>query len=274
MLKRMIKILISVIYHAGDSFIRYVSRSCHMNDGDKLVVLTYHAVKSHQKTKFARQMDQLLNAGIPVFADTGTAAGDHRLRIAVTFDDGYQSILSNALPALYERNIPSTIFIPTKFIGEKPEWIIDETNPNRLESIITEEQLSSLPPGLVKVGSHTHSHVHLDAIPTEALKEELDISRRTLERLLERKIDLMSLPYGSLNRNSLPQFKQSHYRLIFSNVPCSKHLWDEGLVGRTDTSPDDWNFEYYLKLRGSYQWMSIISNIKNMTRRFSVFLNE
>jgi len=42
--------------------------------------------------------------------------------ISITFDDGFSSILRNALHELKKREIPSTIFIPAAYIESYPKW--------------------------------------------------------------------------------------------------------------------------------------------------------
>ena len=62
--------------------------------------MNYHGVTSKERNKFARQMDELIRLSNPVFPDIkGPLISNHHY-IAVTFNDGFQSVIENALPEL------------------------------------------------------------------------------------------------------------------------------------------------------------------------------
>jgi peptidoglycan/xylan/chitin deacetylase (PgdA/CDA1 family) len=264
---RLMEMSISILYYGLCFCFRRPSRVLKSGQKNKLVVLTYHNISSVQTGSFARQMDQLLKAGSAVFADSSRMSDTAGLCIAVTFDDGYGAIVNNALPVLYERKIPATIFVATKYIGSNPGWISDGSNPNIHATLISQEQLKSLPEGLIRIGSHTHTHAPLGHVRGETLEEELTASKRTLESLLNREISMLSLPYGSLNRETLEYSSKAGYRLLFLNVPCPQRNHEKvNVIGRIHVSPDDWNLEYLLKLQGAYHWISCLYRAKRVIK--------
>ena len=42
--------------------------------------------------------------------------------MAVTFDDGYRSVLDEAVPVLQRYGFPAVCFVPTRWIGEANGW--------------------------------------------------------------------------------------------------------------------------------------------------------
>ena len=42
--------------------------------------------------------------------------------VAITFDDAFRSVRTNALPELLSRGFPATIFVPVDCVGKKPGW--------------------------------------------------------------------------------------------------------------------------------------------------------
>jgi peptidoglycan/xylan/chitin deacetylase (PgdA/CDA1 family) len=256
MINRFLKFLISCIYFTANQIIVQMLPLLKERRSETFVALTYHGVKLEQRSKFKRQMDELVRSGHAVSADVSHILKNEPFHIAVTFDDGFQNILENALPAMRERNIPASIFVTTGYMGEKPGWITDPRHPNADELLMTDDHLKDLPADHVTIGSHTVSHPHLANVDMRTTKKELTDSKKKLEDLLHRKVTLLSLPYGSIDKKNIEWFKQAGYDRVFLNIPTfPATLTGRYFVGRIDTSPDDWMIEYKLKLKGAYQWL-------------------
>ena len=79
---------------------------------------------------FALQMD-CLQKNYKVISSAQLAAwlkGEATLQqhsAIITFDDGYYDNLSNALPILYKRDLPATIFLTTDYIGSSSPFYWD-----------------------------------------------------------------------------------------------------------------------------------------------------
>lgn len=229
-----------------------------------LVVLTYHSVTTQQTKNFADQMNILLKIGKPVCLEKPISEYDKTNYLAVTFDDGYQSVIHNALPILKQNRIPATIFIPSNAFGKQPPWIRDSAHPFARETVLTEEQLKTLPDDLITIGSHTDSHCRLSNIDTFTFKKEINDSKRKLESLLGREISLISVPYGQFDKKHTKLFKEAGYQRVFLNIPTFPATnTDLFVMGRISVEPDDWTLEYRLKLKGAYQWLPFAIRMKN-----------
>ena len=69
--------------------------------------------------KFARHMDYLARHRrvVPLADLVAGRIGKGRAAVAITFDDGYTSVLDEAVPVLRRHGFPATCFVPTKWIG-------------------------------------------------------------------------------------------------------------------------------------------------------------
>ncbi len=85
---------------------------------------------------------------------------------AVTFDDGYENNLLEALPILQELEVPATIFLATAFLDTREPMPSDNWSaagspqvPTRSWRTLSTEQCHELlASGLVELAAHTHTH--------------------------------------------------------------------------------------------------------------------
>ncbi len=92
------------------------------------------------------ELEKLVNESLhPAKADrTGSSK-----QVAITFDDAYISIYTNAFPILKARNLPFTIFVATDFVSD--------TNP----AYLSWAQLREMSEAGATIANHTRSHTHL-----------------------------------------------------------------------------------------------------------------
>ena len=265
-LDRIVKLLVSLVYHASRRVRGMASEPRREGRSGRFVVLTYHAVKAGQRDRFASQMDSLKKLGTVVSAEAAAPRGGEN-RIAITFDDGFTSVVENALPVMGARGMPATIFVPTGYLGARAEWITKREHQNYQEVVVTGRQLQGLPNDLVCIGSHTVHHRDLSSMQPAEAESELRQSKAALETLLNRPVHLLSLPYGGCNTAALDLAKKAGYQRIFMNIPVyNTSAGGEDIVGRTNVSPDDWGIEFTLKARGAYEWLPLAIKMKRRLR--------
>lgn len=164
-------------------------------------ILMYHSVKPHDPGEnrlvvptgvFDRQMAFLagnkykiltLEQAADVVKSGGRPSGKS---VVVTFDDGNEDNYTHAFPILKKYGIRATIFLIANDIGK----------PDRLNMDQIREMQDS---GLVTFGSHTFSHLFLDAVTDpETITEEIAGSKKALESLIGRPVTSFSYPMGRI----------------------------------------------------------------------------
>jgi peptidoglycan/xylan/chitin deacetylase (PgdA/CDA1 family) len=187
--------------------------------------------------QFARQLDYLSAHTdiVPLSAVLQAPYPRARLRVAISFDDGYRGALSAGLTELRQRGLPATMFIAPGFIGDASFWW-DElagasgeglSEAERQEALercrgvdadvrtwastlgiaarpapplarcITEREVLQAAgyPGL-SFGVHTWSHPNLARLGRDELDSELSRPLAWLQARLPRVLPLISYPYG------------------------------------------------------------------------------
>ncbi len=92
------------------------------------VLLQYHhidnntpPITSTSPEDFARHLEYIASAGLEVVPLADIAANQETTsdnRLAITFDDAYENLLTHAVPLLAERGWPFTIFVATQYVGQ------------------------------------------------------------------------------------------------------------------------------------------------------------
>jgi peptidoglycan/xylan/chitin deacetylase (PgdA/CDA1 family) len=220
--------------------------------------LYYHAVTAAQRARFAAQMDLLRCRAMPFEAGSRERTSDDGWHVAVTFDDGFRSVVDHAVPELEARNIPFTIFVPSGCLGERPAWVRDRNHPAWQERVMSAAELRTLAGlPLATIGSHSVTHRNMRQLDSAQAAEELVRSRLELQAAAGTDIDLFSFPHGAHNAALLAQARQAGYRRVFTVQPALMPP-DPGVftVGRVAVDPNDWPIEFRLKLAGAYRWRS------------------
>jgi peptidoglycan/xylan/chitin deacetylase (PgdA/CDA1 family) len=254
---RTLKLVISLLVWSGDWIKAVALRLAGRKPPGRAVILYYHAVPAPERKQFARQMDHLLQCAHPVPAGVVMSLEAGVTYAAVTFDDGFVSVLENALPELRERHIPATLFVPSGWLGQPPGWMHNARSPATGECVMKAEQLRAAIRDGLEIGSHTVSHPRLDQLPPDEAFRQISLSKQELEAILDAPVTSLSFPHGLFTPAIVQEAKHLGYRRVFGIQPvCIWEKLDGFCLGRVAVSPRDWPIEFALKLRGAYRWRS------------------
>jgi len=127
--------------------------------------------------------------------------------LTLTFDDGLESVYTNALPILEKFGYKATIFCVPGYSGKKADWDIYSGNAHLTENMIFE--LSKLGH---EIGSHTVSHACLPYLNDTDLIYELKKSKEILENITGQEVTSISFPHGSWNTRVWRSAQKAGYR--------------------------------------------------------------
>jgi peptidoglycan/xylan/chitin deacetylase (PgdA/CDA1 family) len=127
-------------------------------------------------------------------------------RLAVTFDDGFASVLELGKPILDRLGVPATIYVVSDFAetGAPLLWDgIDQWKGGPFDQELRSlgwEQLRALADEGWEVGSHTCDHPRLTGCDDAELDRQLAVSRAAVERGMGRPCTSICYPYGDVDR--------------------------------------------------------------------------
>lgn len=261
---RRIKLLISIPVAVWDWQVRLARKLFRQPGPGTCVILYYHHIDAKDRANFARQMDDVIRFTRPLSITEYDKLSPGRHHAIITFDDGFRSVFDNATPILQDRKIPYTVFIPTGFLGDNPNWINSSEYRNKTGGVISPEELRELNQDdkLLQIGSHSVSHPQMPDISPEKAHEELKKSKETLENILKEDVTFFSFPHGEHNEELLKLARSVGYEKVFTVEPTLLYKTNQYAYGRVNVEPYDSKWEFRLKLLGAYRWMPLASLLK------------
>ena len=147
---------------------------------------------------FARQMAWLKRlgyTGLSMAALQPYLLGEQTGKVVgITFDDGYQNNLTQALPALIKHGFSSTCYAVSGLLGETNVW--DEAVGIAQTPLMSEEELLQWVLAGQEIGSHTHRHVDLTGVDDDRARAEMDSGKIRLEVVIGQPVRQFCYPYG------------------------------------------------------------------------------
>jgi peptidoglycan/xylan/chitin deacetylase (PgdA/CDA1 family) len=178
--------------------------------------------------------------------------------LAITFDDAYQNLLTNAHPIMERYGIAYTVFVPTGFIGSTASWRVDK----HLPLLSAQELLELKGSGLADFGSHTVNHCSMVSLSEDEMAIEAGMSRKYLSGLLQvDSIDMFAYPYGGpsdYSKQTTRVLRRIGYNLAVTSRTGSMNSFRcRFMLRRIVLNEADDDQVIFAKLKGEYDWYFI-----------------
>ena len=172
------------------------------------------------------------------------------IRVAITFDDGYEDNLTNVFPAIAEREIPATFFVTVDYVGIDNNRLL-EVSKGIQKRMMRWEQLREMAKShLVDFGSHGLVHRDMSKLTHEVALRDMTKSRKTLEEKLGRTVSLFSYPGGFFSSATNALLPKAGYTIAFNSVAKVNRLntppFEIGRVAIAKRNSDLASFVYLL----------------------------
>ena len=201
-------------------------------------ILMYHMVSPHRPNakfnklrvtpdNFANQIAWMVKDGYQFFTMselvTRWQAGNLLPKsVAITFDDGYQDNLTNALPVLQRYQIPATIYVVVN--RHDNDWSTHKKAHHNSGELMQEPKLSDeelqrlVNSGLIEIGGHTMTHANLNAIDEAKRQWEMAESRHILQQQTGQAVNSFAYPFGIYGDNDVAMAKRLGYQHAVTTI--------------------------------------------------------
>lgn len=113
----------------------------------------------------------------------------------ITFDDGFLSVYTSAMPILARLGFPATVFLVAGYCGRRNDWSGQPDGVPRYP-LLNWTQVRDMDGRGFEIGAHTVNHPRLDRLVPEQVEHEVVGSKTQIEDRLGHAIDLFAYPYG------------------------------------------------------------------------------
>lgn len=128
--------------------------------------------------------------------------------VGITFDDGYQNNVINALPVLKKNGFTATCYAVSSMIGGTNSWdrgLVAE------KPLMTSVDWRTWLDGGMDIGSHTRTHADLTKLTTDEALNQIANSKSELENALGCEVRHFCYPYGRFDTTHRQLVQQAGY---------------------------------------------------------------
>ena len=181
------------------------------------VVLIYHAIGntlwSVSEKNFAQQMQWLASNTTVLPLSELLKNNDHEgIQVAITFDDGYDSVHNIAYPAMERFGFTGTVYLNTGMIDDEINMqSIPEEGHYQDTKFMNWHQVQELRKNDWNIGSHGVQHYDLCNVDESQVENELSQSKAEIQQRLGLSCDDFSYTWGSYNEKLKKQVEAAEY---------------------------------------------------------------
>ncbi len=138
---------------------------------------------------FHCQLDLLKSRGFQaVNVSQAFALGDCKSSVVITFDDGCETDLAVAVPALRQSGFNATFYVVSGFVGKS--------------GYLSAPQLRGIVDQGFEIGCHSRTHVNLTHLDAAGLQAEIVVAKAELEAIIGCRVKHFSCPGGFWSRRA------------------------------------------------------------------------
>jgi len=186
-------------------------------------ILTFHAIDNRKSvisispTIFRFGIDLVHSTGYQVLNSITTlqSLNNRNLHtnpaIAITFDDGYESVYTQAFPMIQRLGMKATVFLTVGSSTSKNSDL--RLKPQNNRRMLSWREIREMHSYGIEFGAHTLTHPDLTRISIARATTEIIDSKQRIEDALSTEVSCFAYPFGSYNQNIL--------EIVKSNFLCA-----------------------------------------------------
>lgn len=181
-------------------------------------ILCYHSISNDDwsftttPSDFVKQMEYFVKSKniVKLSEIINPKSKRESSQVAITFDDGYESVYQNALPILRRLKIPATVFV----LGDNVNP--DRNEMSRTKKLLSVQQIRKLNELGWEIGFHSKTHAYTRALHESEMREEIVDGKKEIEEKLGLRLKYFAYPRGIYTSRIIEVVKQAGYEAAFT----------------------------------------------------------
>lgn len=237
------------------------------------IILLYHSVGESlwgmQTKQFSDQINWLTdNYQIISLSDLIKSEPNENIQIALTFDDGYESLHSIALPLLSNKKINATVYLNTGWIGDSNEErkLSDSTLGHYpSESFLIWPEVLDLYNAGWEIGSHGVNHFNFARTEESIMKNEFISSKNEIESRLKTNCPHFAYPWGQYSNLVKKTAKEVGYKYAAAAFHSPLKRYSDSFSLPRINVARDYSFQDFKNIiKGKWDYLGLIHRLKGL----------
>ncbi len=188
--------------------------------------------------------------------------------VAITFDDGYATVVERAAPAMNTLGFVGTVFVTAGWVGTASRRASDPDKGHYPgERFMTWEDLQALRAQGWTIGSHGVEHDDLTAVSTGRLEEELAISRTSIAENVGAPCEHYAYTWGLNDARVRKAVRRAGYASAATTIhgPVTEGA-DRFALPRMDVTPHCTLSDFAAIVRGEWDYLGVYQRARSFAR--------
>jgi peptidoglycan/xylan/chitin deacetylase (PgdA/CDA1 family) len=221
-------------------------------------ILMYHSIMdNHDKSvsinSFELQMKLMRKMGYQTINFSDLNKNITKKKFIITFDDGYENLITNAFPILKKLEFSATCFVVTNMLNKYNVWDENRSDYKKMK-LMNIDQIYEWVSNGFEIGSHTKDHLNLTSLDINKKKEQIIDSKNFINQSLGIKITSFAYPFGSFDDETI-KIVQENYEYAVTTRPSkyNPNKFNDMKLPRISINKKTSIFKFLLKILTNYE---------------------
>ena len=218
----------------------------------------YHSIMdNHDKSvsinSFELQMKLMRKMGYETINFSDLNKNITKKKFIITFDDGYENLITNVFPILKKLEFSATCFVVTNMLNKYNVWDENRSDYKKMK-LMNIDQIYEWVSNGFEIGSHTKDHLDLTSLDINKKKEQIIDSKNFKNQSLGIKITSFAYPFGSFDDETI-KIVQENYEYAVTTRPSkyNPNKFDDMKLPRISINKKTSIFKFLLKILTNYE---------------------